>query len=131
MRKVLEEAVNDDSVQCPSLSKLAARLGCRQTTLNRRFPELASKIKERHQKFCDIRKEVRVKLFRSLVHDVVIRIHKAGNYPSQWRVRQALPSFVDMREPAAYDEWKRMLVELELVECSANVEEKSDSFSKS
>jgi hypothetical protein len=52
-------------------------------------------------------------------------------YPSQWRVRQALPSFVDMREPAAYDEWKRMLVELELVECSANVEEKSDSFSKS
>lgn len=96
----------------PSLSKLATRLGCKQTTLNRRFPELANKIKDRHQEFCAIRKEVRAKLFRSLVHMTVIDIHKAGIYPSQYRVRQALPSFCDMREPVAYEEWKRTLAEL-------------------
>jgi hypothetical protein len=114
MRQVLEEAIATESLPRPSLNQLAKRLGCRITTLGRRFPELAKTVKDRHQKFCAIRKEVRANLFRSLVRTTVIGIHKSGGYPSQWRVRQALPKFVDMREPAAYEAWKQTLTELQL-----------------
>jgi len=114
MRRVLAEAANNDSLQQPSLSQLAAKLGCNQTTLNRRFPDLVKKVKERYQAYIAARKENRASLFRSAVRNAVLDIHKAGEYPSQWRVRQALPSFADMREPAAYDEWKRTLIELGL-----------------
>lgn len=114
MRQVLEEAIATESLPRPSLNQLAKRLGCRITTLGRRFPELAKKVKDQHQKFCAIRKEVRSSLFRNLVRTAVIGIHKSGDYPSQCRVRQALPKFVDMREPAAYEAWKQTLTELQL-----------------
>jgi hypothetical protein len=39
----------------------------------------------------------------------------ARRYPSQCRVRQAVPNFVDMREPAANETWKQTLVELGLI----------------
>jgi hypothetical protein len=91
---------------------IRVRLRCNQTTLQRRFPELAQKIKERYQEYQAIRKEVRVKIFRSIVSMTVMDIHKAGIYPSQWRVRESLPKWVDMREPAAQDEWKRTLASL-------------------
>jgi hypothetical protein len=35
-----------------------------------------------------------------------------GIYPSQCRVRASLPKSIDMREPYAFAEWKRALVEL-------------------
>jgi hypothetical protein len=112
MRQVLEAAANNDVFPNPSLSQLAIQLGCNQSTLQRRFPELAQKIKERYQEYEAIRKEVRAKLFRSIVSMTVIDIHKAGIYPSQCRVRQSLPKWVDMREPAAQDEWKQTLAKL-------------------
>jgi hypothetical protein len=114
MRRVLEEAVNNDLLPQPSLSELAAKLECRQTTLARRFPDLVKRVKERYQVYFAARKESRANLFRSVVRKAVLDIHNAGEYPSQWKVRQALPSFADMREPAAYDEWKRTLIELSL-----------------
>jgi AraC-like DNA-binding protein len=114
MRRVLEEAIASESLPRPSLNQLAKRLGCRITTLGRRFPELAKTVKDQHQKFCAIRKEVRANLFRTLVRTAVIGIHKSGDYPSQWRVRRALPKFVDLREPAAYEAWKQTLTELPL-----------------
>src|SRR5437667_11114772 len=104
MRRVLEEAANNDLLPQPSLSQLAAKLGCRQTTLARRFPDLVKRVKERYQVYFAARKESRANLFRSAVRKAVLDIHNAGEYPSQWKVRQALPSFADMREPAAYDE---------------------------
>jgi len=112
MRRVLEEAANGDMFPNPSLSKLAIQLGCNQSTLQRRFPELAQKTKERYQKYDAIRKEVRAKLFRSMVRTTVIDIHKTGLYPSQSRVRELLPKFVDMREPVAQQEWKQTLAKL-------------------
>jgi hypothetical protein len=112
MRLVLEAAANNEVFPNPSLSKLAIQLGCNQSTLQRRFPELAQKIKERYQEYGAIRKEVREKMFRSMVSMTVIDIHKAGIYPSQWRVRESLPRWVDMREPAAQDEWKQTLAKL-------------------
>jgi hypothetical protein len=114
MRRVLEEAVANDTLPRPSLNQLARRLGCRLTTLGRRYPELAQAVKDRHQRFCAIRKEVRANLFRSLVRTAVINIHRSGEYPSQSRVRESLPKFVDMREPAAYDAWRQTLTELQL-----------------
>ncbi len=112
MRRVLEAAANDDLFPNPSLSRLAIQLGCNQSALQRRFPELAQKIKERYQEYGAIRKEVRAKLFRSIVSMTVIDIHNAGIYPSQWRVRESLPKWVNMREPAAQDEWKQALAKL-------------------
>jgi hypothetical protein len=97
MRQVLEAATNNEVFPNPSLNKLAIQLGCNQSTLQRRFPELAQKIKERYQEYGAIRKEVREKMFRSMVSMTVIDIHKAGIYPSQCRVREALPRWVDMR----------------------------------
>lgn len=111
MRQVLEEAVNGSSTH-PSLSKLATLLGCNQSTLQRRFPELAEKVKQQYQSYCATQKEIRANLFRSKVRESVISIHKTGVYPSQSRIRQALPAFIDMREPVALDEWKRTLAEL-------------------
>jgi hypothetical protein len=112
MRHVLEAAANNDVFPNPSLSKLAIQLGCNQSTLQRRFPELAQKIKERYQQYDAIRKEVRERLFRSIVNSTVMDIHKAGIYPSQCRVRKLLPKFIDMREPAAHEEWKQTLAKL-------------------
>jgi len=112
MRQVLEAAANDDVFPNPSLNQLAIKLKCNQTTLQRRFPELTEKIKERHQKYCAIRIEVRAKLFRSIVNSTVMSIHKAGIYPSQCRVRESLPKCVDMREPVAQQEWKQTLAKL-------------------
>jgi hypothetical protein len=110
---VLEEAAKNDVLPRPSLSELATKLGCRQTTLPRRFPELANKVKNRYQEYCAIRKKVRAMLFRSMVRMTVIDIHKAGVYPSQCRVRQALPSFINMRERVAYEEWRQPLLNSE------------------
>jgi hypothetical protein len=95
--------------------KLATELGCNQSTLQRRFPELAKKIKERYQEHFVIGKEARAKLFRSIVRTSVIDLHNAGIYPSQCRVRMALPKNIDMREPVAQDEWKKTLVEINRV----------------
>ena len=115
MRQVLEEALKDGVVPNPSLNQLATQLGCNQSTLQRRFPELARRVKERYQEFYAIKKEVRANLFRSMVRRTVMDLHKAGFYPSQSRVRQALPEFIDMREPVAQDKWKRKLGELEQI----------------
>jgi hypothetical protein len=112
MRRVLESAANNSVFPNPSLNQLAIQLGCNQSTLQRRFPELAKKIKEHYQEYDAIRKDVRAKLFRSIVSKTVIDIHQAGIYPSQSRVRQSLPKWVDMREPAAQDEWKQTLAKL-------------------
>jgi hypothetical protein len=112
IRQVLEEAAKDDGITPASLSKLAAQLGCRQTTLQRRFPDLVNRIKANYQQVCAIRKEVRAKLFRSIVRMTTIDIHRAGEYPSQHRVRAALPEFIDMRDAVAHQQWKQSLTEL-------------------
>ena len=109
---MLEEAAKDDGITPASLSKLAAKLGCRQTTLQRRFPDLVNRIKSNYQQVCAIRKEVRAKIFRSVVRMTTIDIHRAGEYPSQHRVRAALPEFIDMRDPVAHQQWKQTLAEL-------------------
>ena len=114
MRRALEESLKDETLPPASLSKIASDLGCRQTTLVRRFPEEAKMVKERYEQYRSIRKEVRSKLVRSQVHSVVVNIHNSGDYPSQYLVRQALPKSIDMREHAAYDEWRRTLAELGL-----------------
>lgn len=43
-----------------------------------------------------------------------IDLHKAGQYPSMHRVGFGLPSFIDMRDRLAYEEWKRTMTELDL-----------------
>lgn len=112
IRQALEDAVKDDVFPRPSLSQMAARLGCDQTTLDRRFPELAKKVKQLYRQSCEVRKAARAKQLESIVRKTTIDIHKAGDYPSQCRVRQALPSFIDMRDPPANKAWKQTLVEL-------------------
>jgi hypothetical protein len=112
MRLVLEGALKGKMFPAPSLNKLAIQLKCNQSTIKRRFPELAEKIKAQYLRFHAIRMEVRSKLYRSIVRSVVMSIHKAGDYPSQWRVREALPEFIDMREPVAQQEWKEALSSL-------------------
>jgi hypothetical protein len=96
------------------VSLIVSRLKCRQTTLARRFPELTKIIKDRYQQYYAIRKEVRAMLFRTLVRTAVIDLHKAGFYPSQSRIRQALPDCVDMREPVAYTAWRQAVAELNI-----------------
>jgi hypothetical protein len=61
---------------------------------------------------CAIRKKVRAMIFKSQVRSVVREIHESGFYPSQARVRELLPPFVDMREQVAYEEWKQAVAEL-------------------
>ena len=112
MRRLLEEAANGDVLPNLSLSKLAIQLGCNQSTLQRRFPDLAEKVKRQYQKYCEIRIEARSKFFRYMVNSTIMGIHNAGLYPSQARVRESLPKFIDMREPVAYDEWKQTLAKL-------------------
>jgi hypothetical protein len=111
-RKAIE---GDFSVsESPSLSEIASQLGCDQTTLVRRFPELAKKVKERHRQYCAVRKVTRAQHLESIVRKVTIDIHNSGNYPSQYKVRQALPCSIDMRDPPANKAWKQTLVELGL-----------------
>jgi len=35
-----------------------------------------------------------------------------ADYPSLHRCGWGLPSFIDMRDPVAYEEWKRTMIEL-------------------
>jgi hypothetical protein len=114
MRRALEDASKEGLVQRISLSQLARRLGCDQTTLDNRFPELARRVKDLYKEFCAVRKAARAKELERIVRQTTIDIYKAGDYPSQYRVRQALPSFIDMRDPPANDAWKRTLIELQL-----------------
>lgn len=114
MRQALEEAAKEGVIQRISLSQLARRLGCDQTTLDNRFPELARRVKDLYRDFCSVRKAARAKELEQIVRQTTIDIHKAGDYPSQYRVRQALPSFIDMRDPPANEAWKRTLIELQL-----------------
>lgn len=114
IQQALEDVVKEDVFPRPSLSQMAARLGCDQTTLDRRFPDLANRIKERYRESCAIRKEARAKELESIVRRAAIDIHRAGEYPSQYRVRRALPKSIDMRDPPANKAWKQTLVELGL-----------------
>jgi DNA-binding XRE family transcriptional regulator len=114
VRRVLEDAAGDDGTVPTSLSKLAARLRCRTTTLQRRFPDLVKRIKDRYREACDVRKQARAERIRSLVRRTTIDIHRAGVYPSQHRVRQSLSDSIDMRDPSALHEWKQTLVDLGL-----------------
>jgi DNA-binding transcriptional regulator YhcF (GntR family) len=115
MRQVLEAAAKGEMTPPPSLNQLAIQLRCNQTTLQRRFPEFTEEIKARHRQYGAIRIEVRAKLYQSIVSATVRSIHKVGLYPSQARVRDSLPRWIDMREPVAYQHWKRTLAELKLI----------------
>ena len=79
MRLILEGATQDDVFPRRSLSSLAAQLGCSQTTLARRFPDLARKIKDLYTNFSAIRKEVRSRLVRGMVRMSTCDLHKAGH----------------------------------------------------
>ena len=114
MRNALEDAAKDGLSPRLSLSQLARQLGCDQTTLDNRFPELARRVKDLYKEFCAVCKMARSMELEKIVRQTTIDIHKAGDYPSQYRVRQALPSFIDMRDPPANEAWKRTLIELKL-----------------
>jgi hypothetical protein len=113
-RLLLEEAAGDDRNAPQSLTKVAARLKCRTKTLQKRFPDLVKRIKDRYREACTVRKEARAERIRSVVRRTTLDIHRAGEYPSQSRVRQLLPKSIDMRDPTALQEWKQTLGELEL-----------------
>ena len=114
MRQVLDAAAKGKGTPPPSLNQLAIQLKCNQTTIQRRFPELAEKIKVFHRQYGEIRIEVRGKLSQSIVNSTVRSIYNAGIYPSQTRVRDSLPKWLDMREPVVYQHWKKTLAELKL-----------------
>jgi hypothetical protein len=113
-RLLLEEAAGDDRNAPQSLTKVAAQLRCRTKTLKQRFPDLVKRIKDRYQDACRLRKNARAERIGSIVRRVTLDIHRAGEYPSQCRVRQLLPKSIDMRDPTALQEWKQTLAELEL-----------------
>jgi hypothetical protein len=115
MQQALENAVKGDMSEHPTLSQIASQLGCDQTTLVRRFPDLAKQVKELYKQSCAARKETREKQLESIVRKATVDIHNSGDYPSQYKVRQALPPSVDMRDPPANKAWKQTLVELGLV----------------
>lgn len=112
MRQVLEAAAKGEITPPPSLNQLAIQLKCNQTTLQRRFPELAEKIKAFHRQYGEIRIEVRGKLSQSIVNSAAMSIYNVGLYPSQARVRDSLPSWLDIRGPVVYQQWKKTLAEL-------------------
>jgi len=114
MRKKLEEAVTRGVFPALSLKAISAQVGCQQSTLVRRFPDLAKRVKDSHRQFCTNRKTVRAQQICSQIKLTVIDIHEMGIYPSMRTVRKRLPPFINMREPLAYAAWKRALEELGL-----------------
>src|SRR5439155_25782401 len=67
-----------------------------------------------YQNYVAIHKEVRTKLVRGMVRSATMAIHASGQYPTLGRVGYGLPSFVDMREHVAREEWRKTLQELGL-----------------
>jgi hypothetical protein len=114
MQQALENAAKSDISEHPTLSQIASQLGCDQTTLVRRFPDLAKQVKELYKQSCAARKKTREKQLESIVRKATMDIHNSGDYPSQYKVRQALPRSIDMRDPPANKAWKQTLVELGL-----------------
>lgn len=114
MREVLEEAFKDGVFPRPSLHSLAKKVGCHQSTLTRRFPELTKEVKSNHQKFTAIQKEVRSMMICSFVRRTTLELHEAGYYPSLNQIRMGQPGFVNTRDPLVHEEWKKTMKELGL-----------------
>ena len=116
MRAVLEAAAQGGN-PAPSINQLAIQLKCNQSTIARRFPDLTERIKSNYKQSVAKRIEDRSQNYRSLVDEAVLSIYRAGDYPSQSKVRDKLQDVLDMREPVAMQTWKDALVKLQL--CSA------------
>jgi AraC-like DNA-binding protein len=98
----------------PSMHKIGLRLKCHQSYLARAFPDLIAELKSRHQSCFEARRDVRRRMVRDLIRSATLKTHSAGLFPSANRVCRGLPRFVDMRDPAAREEWKKTLTELGL-----------------
>ena len=112
MRRELEHVAHADPPAGLSLNAIAKKLGCNQTTLKRRFPELAEAVKHRYLAHRKAQMDARVQEVRSQVKAVMLKLHHAGIYPSQARLRAKLWGQIDMREPSAQQIWKEVLAEL-------------------
>lgn len=112
MRQEMEHVVNADQSTGMSLAAIAKKLGCNQTTLKRRFPELAEAVKQRYLTHRKAQMDARIQEVRSQVRSVMLALQSTGIYPSQARLRAKLRGQIDMREPSAQQAWKEVLSEL-------------------
>lgn len=112
MRRELEQAAHADQPAGLSLNAIAKKLGCNQTTLKRRFPNLAELVKRRYLEHRKNQMAARVQEVQARVKAAMLSLHDVGTYPSQARLRAMLWGQIDLREPSAQETWKQYLAEL-------------------
>jgi len=114
LREALTTILRAEEKPPPSMHRISIRLQCHQTYLARRFPDLVAQLKARYQFYFRIHREVRSQIVRELVRGETIDVYASGKYPSANCVFSRLPWWVDMRDAAAREEWKKTLTELGL-----------------
>lgn len=67
-KRVMKSALRE--IPVPSFSEVARRIGCTRETLNKKFPEMSTKL---HQKYADFIKEIREENKRDL-YEVIIKM---------------------------------------------------------
>jgi len=112
MRLALEKVAFAEHPTGISISAIAKKVGCNQSTLQRRFPELTELVKRRYLEGRKMKMQARAGEVRSLVKAQMLSLHNAGIYPSQAKLRAALWGRIDMREPCAHQTWQETLAEL-------------------
>jgi hypothetical protein len=112
LRLKLEQLLRRDTHGSVSLARAANILGCDQTHLSRRFPDLAARIKKAHQSRITDRANNRAARIRCIIRRVMEDLYGKGEFPSLWRMKRDVPRGISMRDPIALGEWRSALLEL-------------------
>jgi len=108
---ILIEAAEHPTNPPLSLLRVCKRAGCHQTYAARKFPELAQKIIAHRRTYVQIHKEQRHFFTGLITKAVASQLAASGQYPSDRKMRRALPSWISLRDPAAKKAWLELLEE--------------------
>lgn len=98
----LDEAIQSNQSPPPSLANVAETLGYDQTFLSHHFPDECRIISQRHAEFVSQKAESSKEQEQAVLHDLIIKLHEQGIYPSSKRIGHELGGIFRNPDMRAY-----------------------------
>ena len=95
----------------PSLASVGRKLQCNSGYLQQKFPELAAQVSGAYREYRSIRKSQGTFFAGLVTQSKTSEIAARGEYPSQRKVRRALPTGFSFRMPVVKRAWLKTLQE--------------------
>jgi hypothetical protein len=111
LREVMTKAAESPEFRPLSVGQVCRQVGCHQTYAARKFPILAEQIKAHRATYVQIHKQQRQFFTGLITKSVASQLAGSGKYPSNRRMRRALPSWISLRDPVARKAWLEVLEE--------------------